>query len=98
MNRKDLVLAVQERCEEEETLLTRREINTVIGHFLDVVSESIAENRRVTLVRFGTFTRGTKKSRPGRNPSTGEPIEIPKKFFVKFQPGKDLKLMVRASD
>ena len=46
---------------------------------------------KVTLVGFGTFQKGRRKARKGRNPQTGEVIKIKATNVVKFKPGKKLK-------
>lgn len=49
---------------------------------------------KVTLVGFGTFTKGRRKARKGRNPQTGAPIKIAASTVVKFKAGKKLKSSV----
>ncbi|MCU0562856.1 MAG: HU family DNA-binding protein [Desulfobacterales bacterium] len=49
---------------------------------------------KVTLVGFGTFTKGRRKARKGRNPQTGAPIKIAASTVVKFKAGKKLKASV----
>jgi DNA-binding protein HU-beta len=46
---------------------------------------------KVTLVGFGTFSKGRRKARKGRNPQTGEPIKIKASTVIKFKAGKKLK-------
>lgn len=46
---------------------------------------------KVTLVGFGTFSKGRRKARKGRNPQTGDPIKIKASTVVKFKAGKKLK-------
>ena len=48
----------------------------------------------MTLVGFGTFTKGRRKARKGRNPQTGAPIKIAASTVVKFKAGKKLKASV----
>jgi DNA-binding protein HU-beta len=49
------------------------------------------KNGKVNLVGFGSFNKIHQKSRNGRNPATGEKIEIPARSVIKFKPGKKLK-------
>lgn len=62
---------------------------------VDAVFESIAEvlesGDKVTIIRFGTFSISERAAREGRNPATGESIDIDAKKVVKFKPGKELK-------
>ena len=60
--------------------------------FIDGVTKSLKKkDGKVTLVGFGTFSKGRRKARKGRNPQTGEPIKIKATNVVKFRPGKKLK-------
>ena len=60
--------------------------------FIDGVTKSLKKkDGKVTLVGFGTFSKGRRKARKGRNPQTGEPIKIKASNVVKFRPGKKLK-------
>jgi len=53
------------------------------------------KNGKVSLVGFGSFYKVHRKSRQGRNPATGEQIEIPARNVIKFKPGKKLKEAIR---
>ncbi len=60
--------------------------------FMDGVAKALKKrNGRVTLVGFGSFVKVRRKARKGRNPQTGEEIEIKAKNVVKFHPGKALR-------
>ncbi len=75
----------------KDSFLTRRQAREVVNIILEEISDALARGEKVTLVGFGTFRVVEKKPRKGRNPRTGEPIEIPGKKVVKFTPGKALK-------
>ena len=62
-----------------------------LNGFLQVVTEALESGDRVTLVGFGTFYVTERKARTGRNPSTGEKIEIPAKKIAKFKAGSKLQ-------
>jgi DNA-binding protein HU-beta len=59
-----------------------------------VVKTLKKKDGKVTLVGFGTFSKGRRKARKGRNPQTGEPIKIKASTIVKFKAGKKLKAAV----
>ncbi len=61
-----------------------------LNGFMEAVTESLNKGEKVTLVGFGTFSVTERKSRTGRNPRTGKPMEIPAKKVVKFKPGTKL--------
>jgi DNA-binding protein HU-beta len=63
-----------------------------LNSFIDSIGKSLKKkDGKVTLVGFGTFYKGRRKARKGRNPQTGEPIKIKAASVVKFRPGKKLK-------
>jgi len=55
------------------------------------ISETLARGGAVTLTGFGTFSVSQRAARTGRNPQTGESIEIPARKGIKFKAGKTLK-------
>ncbi len=59
--------------------------------FLASIEETLAKEGKLTLTGFGTFLVETRQARKGRNPRTGEVIEIPASKVVKFRVGKLLK-------
>ena len=60
------------------------------------ITEALAKGERITLPGFGTFKVITTAARTGRNPQTGEPVDIPAKRKVKFTPNEKLKDLVKA--
>jgi len=56
-----------------------------------VITDALTRGEKVALVGFGTFQVVTRKARTGRNPQTGEALQIPAKKVPKFTPGKDLR-------
>lgn len=85
MNKADLINSISEK-----TGLTKTRSNEVIDAFLDSVTESLSSGEKVTLVGFGTFTTYQRDARKGRNPKTGESIDIPAKKVARFKAGSDL--------
>lgn len=79
----------------QNTSLTRREATQVINLVLESIKEALSRGERVTLVGFGTFIVKERKGRTGRNPRTGETLEIPPRKVVKFIPGKALKEAIK---
>jgi DNA-binding protein HU-beta len=63
-----------------------------LDSFMDGVTKALKKkDGKVTLVGFGTFMKGRRKARKGRNPQTGETIKIKAANVVKFKAGKKLK-------
>lgn len=66
-----------------------------LNAFIAGVTDSLASGKQVTLVGFGTFLVGQRMARRGRNPQTGQTINIPAKKTPKFRPGKALREAIR---
>jgi DNA-binding protein HU-beta len=72
--------------------ISKAAASNALNSFLSNVTKALQEeNGRVTLVGFGTFSKVRREARTGRNPQTGEPINIKACNVVKFKPGKKLK-------
>ena len=85
MNKADLVNSIS-----EQTGLTKTKSNQVVDTITSVIAETLSKGEKVTLVGFGTFTTTDRNARKGRNPKTGEVIEIPAKRVAKFKAGSEL--------
>lgn len=62
-----------------------------LSGFVDAVTETIKADEKVTITGFGTFSAVTRAARTGRNPATGQELQIAAKKSGKFSPGKELK-------
>lgn len=78
----------------ERTGFTKKEASEAISTMFGIISESLVENKNVKIVGFGTFETKQIKARKGRNPKTGEPLDIPSSVKVKFSVGKSLKSQI----
>ena len=78
-----------------QTGLTKRASREAIDAVISVISDCLGRGERVTLVGFGTFQVMKRKARRGRNPQTGETIQIVGKKVPKFKPGKGLREKIR---
>ena len=77
-------------CEKQPNL-TMEEIDQTVRGILEFMADSLAQGKRIEIRGFGSFDLVSQKARIGRNPKTGEPVEIPPKYKVHFKPGKELK-------
>lgn len=75
----------------KSTNLTKTEVGEVIDSIIETIKQSIKVSEKVTLIGFGTFSVTDRKARKGRNPRTGEPIEIPASRVPKFSPSEAFK-------
>lgn len=86
VNKMDLIAAVAEESE-----LSRAKATEVVDAVFGAITNALKGKEEVRLVGFGTFVAATRKASTGRNPRTGENMEIPESTTVRFKPGKGLK-------
>ena len=67
------------------------EIERVADVFFDEIAQRLADDGRVELRGFGAFSTRERDSRKGRNPRTGEAVEVPAKRVPYFKPGKEMR-------
>ena len=70
--------------------ISKSAADRALNGFMEAVTEALSANEKITLVGFGTYSVFERKARTGRNPRTGEPMEIAAKKVVKFKPGTRL--------
>ena len=90
MNKNDLVAAVASR-----TGLSKADSAKAVDGVVASITSSLSEGTEVRLVGFGTFSVSHRKATMGRNPRTGERIQIAAKNVPKFKSGKALKAAVK---
>jgi DNA-binding protein HU-beta len=71
--------------------ISKKTAGEFIDSFLETVEETLVAGESVQFVGWGSFELHSKNARKGRNPKTGEEVEIPAKTVVKFRAGKKLK-------
>ncbi|MBL1422529.1 MAG: HU family DNA-binding protein [Alphaproteobacteria bacterium] len=86
MNKNELVSAVAEKAE-----LTKVDAAKAVDALFEAVTASLSGGDEVRLVGFGSFYISNRKASKGRNPRTGEAIDIPAAKLPKFRAGKALK-------
>ena len=69
-----------------------RDIERIVSTIFGQISEALAKGQRVELRGFGAFSVKTRKSRTGRNPKTGEIVNVSQKYAPFFKAGKTLKV------
>jgi DNA-binding protein HU-beta len=85
MNKNDLINEVA------DAILSKKEARAAVDCMLSKILEALGNNETVRLIGFGTFKVNKQKAREGRNPQTGETIQIDEKMVPKFVPGKAMK-------
>ncbi len=90
MNKTDLVNSIAEKSG-----LTKKDVETVLNSFLGEVTEALSAGDKVQLIGFGTFETRKRSGRLGRNPQTGETLNIPESKIPAFKAGNKLKEAVK---
>ncbi len=85
------------RLAEENPHLTQRDVERVVTVILDGMCDALAEGGRVELRGFGAFSVRARPARSGRNPRTGEAVEVKAKVAPFFKSGKELRQRLNAS-
>jgi integration host factor subunit beta len=71
--------------------LRPEEVEQVVDIFFEEISARLAEGGRVELRGFGTFSTRKREARTGRNPRTGDAVDVPEKYVPYFKPGKEMR-------
>ena len=76
--------------------LYQRDVENIVNAILDEIATALSEGRRVELRGFGAFSVKHRPARTGRNPRTGESVEVDEKWVPFFKTGKDLRERLNA--
>ena len=90
MNKADLVNKITESTE-----LSRKDVTQAVESLLEVISDALTSGNLVKLQGFGNFEVRERSARKGRNPQTGEEIDIAATKVPAFKPGKNLRDAVK---
>ncbi|WP_232695650.1 HU family DNA-binding protein [Brevibacillus daliensis] len=90
MNKTELIAKVAETAE-----LTKKDAGQVVDAVFSAITGALQEGDKVQLMGFGTFEVRERAARKGRNPQSGEEIEIPASKLPAFKAGKELKEAVK---
>ena len=91
MNKTELVAAVAQKAE-----LSKKDAEKAVAAVTAAITDALCAGDKVQLVGFGTFEVSERAAREGRNPKSGEVMNIPASKTPKFKAGKALKDMVNA--
>lgn len=90
MNKGELVDILAKKAD-----LSKKDAKLCLDTLTDEVTKALTNKEEVRLTGFGKFTTSDRKARKGRNPQTGEEIDIPARTVPKFKAGKNLKEAVK---
>ncbi len=80
----------------ENPELRPEEIDSVVSCFFDEIATRLARGGRVELRGFGAFSTRERDARKGRNPRTGDAVDVPGKRVPYFKPGKEMRARLNA--
>ncbi len=86
MNKQDLISQIADQAE-----ISKQKAGVALDATLEAIRNSLKKGDDVRLIGFGTFSVADRAATEGRNPRTGEKIQIPASKQPKFKPGKELK-------
>ncbi|WP_019390973.1 HU family DNA-binding protein [Priestia filamentosa] len=90
MNKTELVNAVAAQSE-----LTKQDAAKAVNALFKTISDTLSKEEKIQLIGFGTFEVRERAARTGRNPQTGEEMQIAASKVPAFKPGKELKEAVK---
>ena len=99
VNKPDIVEAVSKR-----TGVSRQDVRKVLDELFSVrkrpglVVQAVESGKEVRLAGFGSFSMRRKAARPGKNPRTGEPIEVPERRYLVFRSGAAIRERFQAPE
>jgi DNA-binding protein HU-beta len=88
MNKADLIEKI---FAEQGPRVSKAQAARALDSVINGITSALKRGERVTISGFGTFTAAKRKARVGRNPQTGEPINIAARTVARFTPGKELR-------
>jgi integration host factor subunit beta len=92
MTKSELMLRLAELVSAQKgTQLVAKDVEHSVKVLVDTMTRSLAKGQRIEIRGFGSFDLNYRPARVGRNPKTGEKVEVPEKYVPHFKPGKELR-------
>ncbi|GGC64213.1 integration host factor subunit beta [Chelatococcus reniformis] len=86
-----------QRIAEHNPHLYQRDVENIVNAILDEITRALARGDRVELRGFGAFSVKTRDARTGRNPRTGETVDVSRKAVPVFKTGKEMRQRLNAA-
>lgn len=93
MTKSELIELISRR----QTQFNQKDVELAVNKIIDSMIDSLAQGERIEIRGFGSFSLHHRKARIGRNPKTGEKVDLDDKRVPHFKPGKGLREEVNAS-
>ncbi|GKT12915.1 MAG: integration host factor subunit beta [Thiomicrorhabdus sp.] len=81
----------------KQTQFSQKDVEIAVNQIVDSMIDTLSEGERIEIRGFGSFSLHHRKARVGRNPKTGETVELSDKRVPHFKPGKSLRERVDSS-
>lgn len=81
-----------QKISDQNPTLSSHDVEAIVATFFDEISRRLASNGRVELRGFGAFSTRSRDARVGRNPRTGETVDVDAKRVPYFKPGKEMRV------
>ena len=82
---------LMQRIAEQNPHLYQRDVENIVNAILDEVTNALRHGNRVELRGFGAFSVKNRPARTGRNPRTGQKVEVEEKYVPFFKTGKEMR-------
>ncbi len=86
-----------EKLADKLSHLSAKDVEQAIKEILELMAQSLSKGERIEIRGFGSFSLHFRAPRVGRNPKTGESVELSGKYVPHFKPGKELRERVNAT-
>ncbi|MBD3609627.1 MAG: integration host factor subunit beta [Gammaproteobacteria bacterium] len=86
-----------EKLARRQTQLPYKDVELAVKTILEHMAQALATGERIEIRGFGSFSLHYRPPRTGRNPKTGEPVELSSKYVPHFKSGKELRERVNAA-
>lgn len=93
MTRSELIAALAQHF----PLLVQKDAELAVSEILTAISQALSKGHRVEIRGFASFALNYRPPRTGRNPKSGEAVQVPEKYVPHFKPGKELRERVSSS-
>ncbi|WP_372769623.1 integration host factor subunit beta [Pseudoalteromonas sp.] len=86
-----------EKLAEQHANIPAKDVENAVKEVLELMADSLSSSDRIEIRGFGSFSLHFRAPRVGRNPKTGDKVELHGKYVPHFKPGKELRDRVNAS-
>lgn len=80
-----------QKLADENPHLFQRDVENIVTAILDAIGDGLSQGDRIELRGFGAFSVKNRPARTGRNPRTGEKVDVSEKYVPQFKAGKEIR-------